>query len=112
MLAVENLEGSLSLNSMFNVSGSTFCLKVEGDSMRDAGILDGDFVIVESGAPVRNKAIAAVLLGDEATVKRVCFEGRTVRLKGENPDFEDILVRRDSPELRICGPVQGVIRKL
>ena len=112
ILAVENLEEPLSLTGLFAVTRSTFALKVHGESMRDAGILEGDYVIVESAAPVKNGTIAAVLLGDEATVKRVFFEGGTIRLKAENPDFEDIVVRKDSPGLEICGPVRGVVRRL
>lgn len=112
ILAVENLEGAISLTKLFEVGRHTFALKVQGESMRDAGIMEGDYVIVESGSPVRNGAIAAVLLGDEATVKRVFFEDGMIRLKPENPDFEDIVVRKDSPGAEICGPVRGVIRKL
>jgi len=112
VLAIENLEGSLSLKSMFNLTGNTFCLRVQGESMRGAGILDGDYVIVESGARVKSGGIAAVLLGDEATVKRVVFDGSRVRLKAENPDYEDIVLNQQSAEVRICGPVRGVLRKL
>jgi len=112
ILAVENLEGSISLSGLFEFTPTTFALKVHGESMRDAGILDGDCVIVDGEAAVRNGAIAAVLLGDEATVKRVFFEGATIRLGAENAEFEDIIVGKTSPQVRICGPVRGVIRRL
>lgn len=112
ILAVENLEGSLSLNSLFEPSATAFALQVQGDSMKGAGILDGDFVVVDNGAEIRNGAIGAVLLGDEATVKRVFYERNRVRLKAENPDFKDIVVDESSPDLRLCGPVRGVLRKL
>lgn len=112
ILAVENLKGSLSFQSLFGADESTFALQVEGESMSGAGILDGDFVVVAGGEAVQNGAIAAVLLGDEATVKRVFFEGGVVRLVAENPDFEDILVEGDAADVRICGPVKGVVRAL
>jgi len=111
-LAVENVERSISLSSLFDLTPNTFALRVEGDSMREAGILDGDYVVVEQGARVRNGAVAVVLLGEEATVKRVFFQGDRVRLHPENPDFQDILVDRSSPEFSICGPVRGVLRRL
>jgi len=112
ILAVENVERTLSLGGLFGLSSTTFALRVQGDSMRDAGILDGDYVIVESGAEVKNGAIAVVLLGDEATVKRVFFERHRVRLRPENPAFEEIVVDESSPDFRMCGPVRGLMRRL
>ncbi len=112
ILAVENLEGSISLNNLFALSATTFVLRVQGDSMREAGILDGDYVVVEGEAPVKSGTIAVILLGDEATVKRVFFEGERVRLHAENPSFEDITVDVSSPGFRLCGPVRGVVRRL
>jgi len=112
VLAIENLEGSVSFNSLFAFSPTTFALRVRGDSMRDAGILDGDYVVVEGEAQVRNGTIAVVLLGDEATVKRVFFEGDRVRLHPENASFADTTVDASGPSLRIWGPVRGVIRRL
>jgi len=110
VLALENLERSLSLDAFVRPTEKTFALQVQGESMRDAGILDGDYVIVEGGASVRSGVIAAVRLGDEATVKRVFFEQGKVRLHGENPDFQDIVADKSSPDVEICGPVRAVIR--
>ena len=112
ILAVENLEGSISLSGLFEPAASTFALRVQGDSMKDAGILDGDYVIVEGGSKVKSGTIGVALLGDEATVKRVFFEGKNVRLHAENPSFKDIVVGESSPEFHLCGTVRGVIRKL
>ena len=112
ILAVENLEGSLSTTGLFKVTEKTFALQVEGESMIGAGILPGDFVIVDGNGRVREGAIAAVGLGDEATVKRVFMNKRQVRLKAENPDYEDIIVDRNSPDFALYGPVVGVVRKL
>ncbi len=112
ILAVENLEGSLSTNGLFNVDERTFALQVEGESMIGAGILPGDYVIVDSGAGVGKGAIAAVAIGDEATVKRVFISKNQVRLKAENPDYEDIVLDKNSPDFAVYGPVVGVMRRL
>jgi repressor LexA len=112
ILAVENLEASLSTTEMFGVNERTFALQVEGESMIGAGILPGDYVIVDGNGEVGRGDVAAVRIGDEATVKRVFVDRGQVRLKAENPAFEDILVDRDSPEFAIYGPVVGVMRKL
>jgi repressor LexA len=112
ILAVENLEGSLSTNELFRVSEHTFALEVEGESMVGAGILPGDYVVVDSENEARNGAIAAVRIGDEATVKRLFRENGKVRLKAENPDFDDIVVDDTSDEVDVYGPVIGVMRRL
>jgi len=112
VLAVENLEGSLSTTRLFDVDEHTFALEVEGESMVGAGILPGDYVIVKGNGSVANGAVAAVRIGDEATVKRVFIGQGQVRLKAENPDFEDIVLDRNSPEFALYGPVVGVMRKL
>jgi repressor LexA len=112
VLAVEDIEDSVSLNGMFSPSPNTFALEVNGASMEGAGILDGDYVVVEKDGSVKNGSIAVALLGDEATVKRVFFEKDHVRLEPENPDFAPIHVEQSDPEFRICGPVRGVIRRL
>jgi len=112
VLAVENLEGSLSTTRLFDVDEHTFALEVEGESMVGAGILPGDYVIVKGNGNVANGAVAAVRIGDEATVKRVFIGQGQVRLKAENPDFEDIVLDRNSPEFALYGPVVGVMRRL
>ncbi len=112
VLAIENLEGSLSTTGLFDVDEHTFALEVEGESMVGAGILPGDYVIVKGNGSVANGAVAAVRIGDEATVKRVFIGQGQVRLKAENPDFEDIVLDRNSPEFALYGPVVGVMRKL
>jgi repressor LexA len=112
ILAVENLESSLSTTGLFKADERTFALQVEGESMTGAGILPGDYVIVDGKGRVRTGAIAAVRIGDEATVKRVFISKAQVRLKSENPAYEDIVVDKNSPEFAIYGPVVGVMRKL
>ncbi len=112
ILAVENLEGSLSTSALFEANEKTFALQVEGESMTGAGILPGDYVIVNAGGRLRNGQIGAVRIGDEATVKRVYVKKGQVRLKAENPDYEDIIVNKSSPDFSIYGPVVGVMRKV
>jgi len=112
ILAVENLEGSLSTTGLFRPDEGTFTLQVEGESMIGAGILSGDYVIVDSKERVQNGAIAAVGIGDEATVKRVFISRGQMRLKSENPEYDDIAVDKNSPEVVVYGPVIGVVRKL
>ncbi len=112
IVAIENLEGSISTNDLFDVDKKNFALQVEGESMTGAGILPGDYVVVDSGATASNGDIAAVRVEDEATVKRIFREGDQVRLKAENPDFEDIILDKRSPDVAIYGPVVGVIRRL
>lgn len=111
-LAVENLEGSLSTSDLFNPDQKTFALQVEGDSMTGAGILSGDFVIVDGRKRVRTGTIAAVGIDDEATVKRVFVGKKQVRLKSENPAYDDIVVDKKSANFVIYGAVVGVMRKL
>ncbi len=107
LLAEENLEGYLPLPAEFTAGGEYFILRVEGESMLGAGIRDGDFVIVRKQKTVENGEIAALLLGDEATVKRLYKEKDFIRLQPENDDFEPILTR----EVEVLGRVTGLFRR-
>ncbi|KKL77894.1 hypothetical protein LCGC14_2030330 [marine sediment metagenome] len=88
-----------------------FVLRVVGDSMIDAGIFEGDYVVVSGRSEVPRGAIGVVLVGDdEATVKRIYKEGAIVRLVPENPTMEP--AEHPAQEISIIGRVTGVIRKL
>ena len=92
-----------------------FALRVSGDSMRDAGIFDGDTVVVRRGARTRDGHVVVALVGDEATVKTLRTSKdargrRRVELHPENPDFEPIVPKRD--DLQILGRVVEVRRSL
>lgn len=90
-------------------SGELFALKIRGESMINAGILDGDFVVVEKTGYVENGEIAAVMVdGEEATVKRFYREDGHYRLQPENDNMEPII----SDNCGIIGRVVGVIRYL
>lgn len=88
-----------------------FALKVKGDSMLTAGILDGDFVIVRQQPTADNGEIVVALLGDEATIKRFFKEDDHVRLQPEHPTMEPIIVTKQQP-LTILGKVVAVFRKV
>jgi len=114
VLASENIEDHLDLNQIVASNGTRFFLKVAGESMVDAGIMDGDYVAVNPDAKVRSGDIAAVLIGEEATVKRIYLEKDTVVLKGENRNgtFRDRRISRADPEARIIGKVTGCFRDM
>ncbi len=107
ILAVEDIEGYIPFP--VKEGRELFALHVSGLSMRDAGILDGDYVIAENGAEVLNGDIAVAMIDDEATVKRFFREeGGMIRLQPENPDFKPIYSR----EVYVLGKVIAVVRYL
>jgi repressor LexA len=111
LLADENVEDTLGVPEPF--SNADFLLRVRGDSMINAGILDGDIVVIRRQQDARNGEIVAALVGDdesanEATVKRFFREAGRVRLQPENDALEPIY----SPYVQILGKVVGVFRTL
>ncbi len=112
ILAEENIEDTLVVDGSMVRPGKHFALRVRGDSMRDAGILDGDIVIVRHDAPARSGEIVVAVIGEEATVKRYFPRRDRVLLLPENEDFQPIEVRETDPEFRLAGKVVGVFRRL
>ena len=110
VLAEENIEGVIDQERLGRNSAA-FALRVSGESMRDAGILNGDLVMVHPDTMPREGEIVVAMIGDETTVKRFRREGDRIFLDPENPDFESIVVTASSPELRIIGKVVGVYRE-
>lgn len=108
VLAVEDVSMNIVVDPFLFPSDDTFSLRVTGDSMKEAGILDGDFVIVRKQSAVEHGEIGVVLIGDEATVKRVLFEEGRVVLKPENKSMEPVSYLPD--EVSIAGKVIGLIR--
>jgi repressor LexA len=110
LTAIENLEGALPLPEG---SAADFALRVEGDSMIEAGILDGDLVLVEQTGSAKKGDIVVALVGEgdelEATVKRYLPERGRVVLRPANPTLSDIVVRRGEP-FALAGRVVGVLR--
>ena len=117
VLAQEQVEGHVVVDGGWIGATSSadspphFALKVRGDSMINAGILDGDYVIVRQLPSVEHNDIVVALLGDEATVKRFFKEGDHVRLQPEHPTMEPITVAPNQP-LTILGKVVAVFRKV
>jgi repressor LexA len=110
LLAVENIEGSLTVANELARGKETFALKVKGNSMMEDGILEGDHVIIRRQDTAEDGDIVCALIGDEATLKRFYRRGREVTLKPANPKYEPIVVSKG--EFRILGKATGVIRKL
>ncbi|MDP4180897.1 MAG: transcriptional repressor LexA [Bacillota bacterium] len=109
ILAVENIEDTFPLPVDFVQNSIAFMLKVQGDSMIEAGILDKDLVLVKQQSTANNGDIVVALIGDEATVKTFYKEKGYVRLQPENKYLDPIIVREN---LSILGKVIGVFRKL
>jgi len=112
ILAEENIEDVLIVDGAFVRPGKHFALRVKGDSMKNAGILDGDVVIVHHEAPLRSGEIAVAVIGEEATVKRYFPRRDKILLLPENDEYQPIEVRPTDPEFRIAGKVVGVFRRL
>jgi len=110
ILAEENIEELIDVPAFLRRDDDDFVLRVQGDSMADAGIFNGDFIVVHSQDQAQNGEIVVALIGDEATTKRFYNEGRTVRLQPENELYEPIIVNAD--EVELVGRVVGVLRQL
>lgn len=109
ILAEENIERTLTLDKDLAPWKDTYLLKVEGDSMKEAGILDGDYVLVRPQPTAEKGEIVAALIQDDATVKYFSSEGNRIVLRSANPDFEDIILNGDD-EFKILGKVMLVLR--
>jgi repressor LexA len=108
LLSEENIEGLLSIPDDMG-SGKLFALQVKGDSMIDAGILDGDKVIVKQQGTAENGEIVCAVINSEATLKRFYKKGGVITLKAENEKYAPITVSEG--EFRIAGRVVGLLRK-
>jgi repressor LexA len=107
-LGEENVEGFLTVPSDMG-SGRLFVLQVKGDSMIDAGILDGDQAIVKQQATAENGEIVCAMINGDATLKRFYKKDGVVTLKAENENYAPIVV--SGGEFRILGRLVGLIRK-
>ncbi len=111
VVSEENLEGVLNTDHL-NRGAPAFALRVTGDSMQDAGILNGDLVLVKAEPTPRNGDVVVAMIGEETTVKRFQRERGRVLLCPANEAYEPIPVTPRSPDLRILGKVVGVYREL
>ena len=112
LLAVEHIERHVALGPDLFSPAPDYLLRVAGESMRDAGILDGDLLAVRRAFEARNGQIVVARIDEEVTVKRFQHEGRHVRLLAENPDFAPIVVDLAEQPLVIEGLAVGVLRDL
>ena len=110
VLAQENIEDEYRVDPALFPQKPHYLLRVEGMSMRDAGILDGDLLAVHRTPEARNGQIVVARIDDEVTVKRFRQQDNRVRLLPENPDFEPIEVDLRRQDLAIEGLGVGVIR--
>ncbi|MBO5349496.1 MAG: transcriptional repressor LexA [Clostridia bacterium] len=108
ILAIENVTDTFPIPIDFVGNSESFMLTVSGESMIEAGILDGDYILVKKQNVARNGEIVVALIEDEATVKTFYKEKDHIRLQPENSAMEPIIVKN----CEILGKVAGVFRKL
>ena len=107
ILSEENWEGTLALHqSTLKKNKVYFALKVRGDSMSGAGIMDGDMAVIEKANTVKNGEIAVAVVDDAVTLKRFYRESSRIRLQPENPAFKPIYCQ----DLRVLGRLSQIIR--
>ena len=114
LLAEERIEDTVQVDAFFiGTTKKVYGLRVQGDSMVGDGILPGDYVFVKKQLHASDGDIVVAMIDDEATVKRVYFEGDRVRFQPSNPRLAPIYVRQDDfKSTMILGVVVGVYRKL
>jgi repressor LexA len=113
ILALEDIQETISIDRSLVSTEDAFALRVRGDSMIEAGILDGDFLFVRPGTDVRPGSIVVALLGDEATVKYYHPEKGYIRLQPAHPSMAPLYVRKgDRKSFSLVGQVVGVFRKI
>jgi len=113
VLAQEEAEEHLTLPAQLFRGRGLFALRVRGTSMNAAGILDGDMAVLDEKREVKNGSIAAVLIEDDATLKRVYRTRRGLSLKADNPTFPEInLQASDARRVRILGLLVGIVRRV
>ncbi len=108
VLAEENVEEYVSVPQLAGGGDGQYLLQIRGESMKDAGILDGDYVVVRSQDTARDGDIVVALLGEEATVKRFFRESDHIRLQPENETMEPIR----SADVKVLGRVVGLLRSV
>ena len=108
ILSDENMDGSIRFHrSLLKKGRQYFCLKVRGDSMEEAGIMDGDTAIIEQQNTVRNREIAVVMMDEAVTLKTFYRESNRIRLQPENSKYNPIYCRGD---IRILGKLAHIVR--
>lgn len=107
ILAVENIMDTIELPKSYFAGSSLFMLRIQGDSMMNAGIFDGDLIVVNKQSNADNGDVVVAMIDDEATVKRFYRERDHIRLQPENEAYDPII----SSDIVVVGKVVGLIRK-
>ncbi|MCD6342982.1 MAG: transcriptional repressor LexA [Spirochaetaceae bacterium] len=106
LFAEENFEGNISMSAMLVGNGKVFALRVEGESMIGAGIMDGDIAVFSQQAQVENGQIVVAMVDEAVTLKRFYKEKNRVRLQAENPAYPPMY----TADVRILGRLVTIIR--
>lgn len=112
ILAEENLDGYIAVDDSFVQTDNVFALIVRGDSMKDAGIYNGDFVFAKKDANFFPGDIVVAVIGDEATVKRFYQDETHIRLEPANEAYGPIIIEKTTPKFYVAGKVTGVLRRM
>lgn len=110
--AIEDIQGYFSVDHLAVKGADCFFLRISGDSMINAGILDGDLALIRPQTTAANKDIVVAMLDGEATVKWFYKEDDHIRLQPANPDMEPILIHPEDGEVSIVGKVIGIYRQM
>jgi repressor LexA len=110
--AIEDIQGYFSVDQVAVKGDNCFFLKVSGESMIDAGILDGDLALIRPQPTADNKDIVVAMVDGEATVKWFYKEHDHIRLQPANPNMNPILIRPENGEVMIVGKVIGIYRHI
>lgn len=108
--AIEDIQGDVAIGRD-DLRGGTFFLRVAGDSMIDAAILDGDLALIKPQPDAENGDIVAVMVGDEATLKRFYREDDRIRLQPENRTMQPIIIGPGDRDIRIIGKMVSLLRQ-
>lgn len=112
ILALENIEELLGIDKHFFSAERCFAVQVKGDSMVDAHIQDGDYVVIKIQTQAQNGDIVAALIEDEVTLKYFYRTRKQIRLKSANPAYSPLIFKKgDTSSFRILGVMVGLVRK-
>lgn len=110
--AIEEIEGYFAIDRSQLASGAAFFLRVRGDSMIHAHIVEGDLALVRPQLDAVNRDIVVAMVGGEATLKRFYREADRIRLQPENPNYDPIIIEQGTEEVSIIGKVVGIYRQM
>ncbi len=111
-LAMEEIEAHIAVDSSLVKARDSFLLRVKGDSMIEAHIVEGDLAVVRPQSTAENGEIVVAMIDGEVTLKRFFHEGNRVRLQPENASLQPIIVAADTQDVTIVGKVTGLCRAL